>query len=359
AVAKANIKAEDVDEVIFGNVLTAGEGQNPARQAALGAGLPNSVPCTTVNKVCASGMKALALGSQAILCGSADVIVVGGMESMSNVPYYLPKQRWGSKYGNQEIVDGIVKDGLFDVYNETLMGNCAEVCAKEHGITRAEQDDFAIGSYKKAQAATNNGYFADEIVPVEIPGARGKPGKIVNTDDEVTNLNEEKLRAVKPAFVTDGTGTVTAPNSSTLSDGAAALILVSKAKLQELSLTPIATVRGFADAAIEPVKFTTAPAVAIPKALKRANVTVDQIDSFELNEAFSVVGIANSRLLGLSEEKVNRFGGAVSIGHPLGCSGARVIVTLLNVLKKTGGKLGCAGICNGGGGASAVVVELA
>ncbi|KAJ3109704.1 erg10, acetyl-CoA C-acetyltransferase [Phlyctochytrium planicorne] len=358
ALQKSNVPADQVDEVIFGNVLSAGLGQNPARQAALGAGLPNSTPSTTINKVCASAMKAVALGAQAILSGSADIVVAGGMESMSNVPYYLPKQRFGSKYGNQEILDGIVNDGLTDVYNKFLMGNAAELCAKKFEITREEQDDFAIGSYQKAQAATSNGYFKEEIIPVEIPGARGKPGKTITTDDEVPNLNEEKLRGVKPVFVTDGTGTVTAPNASTLSDGAAAVILVSKSKLLALGLTPIAKVRSFADAAQEPEWFTIAPSLAVPKALARANITKDAVDAFELNEAFAVVGIANTRILGLAPEKVNQFGGAVAIGHPLGCSGARIIATLISVLKQKGGKIGCAGICNGGGGASAIVVEL-
>ncbi|KAJ3409012.1 erg10, acetyl-CoA C-acetyltransferase [Chytridiales sp. JEL 0842] len=358
ALSKAGVPATEVDEVIFGNVLSAGLGQNPARQAALGAGLPNSVPCTTVNKVCASGSKSIALAAQAILTGSADVVVAGGMESMSNVPYYLPKQRWGSKYGNQEVLDGLVKDGLTDVYNNYLMGNAAEVCAKEHGFGRTDQDDYAIKSYQKAQAATAAGDFKEEIIPVEIPGARGKPGKVITTDDEVENLNVEKLRAVKPAFITDGTGTVTAPNASTLSDGAAALILVSKSKLESLKLTPLAIVRGWADAAQEPERFTTAPALAIPKSLKHAKIPITSVDYFEVNEAFSVVSLANMKILNLDANKVNVFGGAVAMGHPLGCSGARIVVTLLSVLRKRGGKIGCAGICNGGGGASALVVEL-
>ncbi|KAI9325328.1 Thiolase, N-terminal domain-containing protein [Zopfochytrium polystomum] len=358
ALAKANVPASAVDEVIFGNVLSAGLGQNPARQAALGAGLPNTVPATTVNKVCASAMKAIILGAQAIAAGSADVVVAGGMESMSNVPYYLAKQRWGSKYGHQEIVDGIVKDGLFDVYNEYLMGNAAELCASEHKISREEQDDYAIGSYQKAQNAHASGLFADEIIPVEVPGARGKPGKVVTTDDEVSNLNIEKLRAVKPAFVTDGTGTVTAPNASPLSDGAAAVVLVSASKLASLNLTPIAVLRGTADAAHEPERFTTAPSVAAPKAVARAGLTLADVDAFEFNEAFAVVGIANKRILGLPADKINKFGGAVAIGHPLGCSGARIVATLVSVLRRTGGKVGCAAICNGGGGASALVIEL-
>ncbi|KAI9014906.1 Thiolase, N-terminal domain-containing protein [Gaertneriomyces semiglobifer] len=358
ALAKANVPASEVQEVFFGNVLSANLGQNPARQAALGAGLPNSVPCTTVNKVCASAMKSVIFGAQAILCGTADVVVTGGMESMSNVPYYLPKQRWGAKYGHQEVVDGLMKDGLTDVYNNYQMGVAAELCAKDHEIDRAAQDDYAIATYQRAQAATNDGSFQDEIIPVEVRGARGKPNKIVNTDDEVPNLNPEKLRAVKPAFQ-PADGTVTAPNSSTLSDGAACVILVSGEKLAELNLTPIARIRGWADAAREPERFTTAPALAIPKAIKHAGLrSSDEVDFFEINEAFSVVAIANQQILKLDKEKVNVFGGSVAIGHPLGASGARIIATLCNVLKKKGGKIGCAGICNGGGGASAIVLEL-
>ncbi|KAJ3193801.1 erg10, acetyl-CoA C-acetyltransferase [Irineochytrium annulatum] len=353
------LKPTDVDEVLMGNVLSANVGQNPARQASIGAGIPDSVPCTTVNKVCSSGMKCVSMAAQAIRSGDADVVVAGGMESMSNVPYYLPKQRFGAKYGHSEVLDGLVRDGLTDVYNGKLMGLCAEACAKKHEVTREEQDEAAIGSYMKAQKAFENGWFADEIVEVEVPGARGKPGKIVKTDEEVTNLNVEKLKAIKPAFLTDGSGTVTAPNSSTLSDGAAALILVSRRKLEQLNLTPLAVLRSWADAAREPEFFTTAPSLAVPKALTKAGVDVAKVDAFELNEAFAVVAVANRKILGLDAEKVNQFGGAVSMGHPLGCSGARVIVTLISVLRKKGGKVGCAGICNGGGGASAVVVELA
>ncbi|KAJ3091763.1 erg10, acetyl-CoA C-acetyltransferase [Quaeritorhiza haematococci] len=357
ALEKSKILPEAIDEVFFGCVLSANLGQNPARQAAIKAGLPNSVPCTTVNKVCASGMKATALGVQAILSGTADVVVAGGMDSMSNTPYYLTKQRWGSKYGNQEIVDGIVRDGLWDVYNEYLMGNAAELCAKEHGFSREAQDDYAISSYERAQAATASGAFAEEVVPVEIPGARGKPGKTVTADDEQANLNKEKLRSVKPAFQADGT--VTAPNASTLSDGAAAIVLISGEKARALGITPIARIRGWADAAREPERFTTAPALAIPKAIRHAQLPdASAIDYFEINEAFSVVSLANMKLLNLDASKVNVHGGAVAMGHPLGCSGARIIVTLINVLKQKGGKVGCAGVCNGGGGASAMVVEL-
>lgn len=344
--------------MFFGNVLSANLGQNPARQAALAAGLPHRVPCTTVNKVCASGTKAIIFAAQSILLGNADIVVAGGMESMSNTPYYLPKQRWGSKYGHQEVVDGVVKDGLTDVYHGYAMGVAAELCAKEHTISRTEQDDYAISSYQRAQAATSSGAFNDEIVPIEIPGQRGKPGKTVSVDDESSNLNVDKLRAVKPAFQPID-GTVTAPNSSTLSDGAACVVLISGEKLAELNLTPIARIRGWADAAQEPERFTTAPALAIPKAIKHAGLeSVKDIDYFEINEAFSVVAVANQRLLGLDAEKVNVFGGAVALGHPLGCSGARIVATLCNVLRQKGKKIGCAGICNGGGGASALVIEL-
>ncbi|KAJ3125525.1 erg10, acetyl-CoA C-acetyltransferase [Nowakowskiella sp. JEL0407] len=356
ALAKANIPASSVEEVYFGNVLTANVGQNPARQAALGAGIPNSVPATTVNKVCASAMKAIALGASSILLGDAHIIVAGGQESMSNAPYYSTKTRWGSKYGHQELVDGIVQDGLWDVYNKYLMGNAAELCAREHEFSREQSDDYAIGSYKKAQAATNDGSFKDEIVPIDVPGPRGKPGKTVSTDDEVPNLNESKLRTISPAFEKEGT--VTAPNASTLSDGAAAIILVSGEKVKELGLKPIAKIRSFADAALEPERFTIAPSLAIPKALEKAKISIDEVDYFEINEAFSVVALANQKILNIDPSKVNAFGGAVAIGHPLGASGARIVCTLLNVLAKKGKKIGAAGICNGGGGASALVVEL-
>ncbi|KAI8819431.1 Thiolase, N-terminal domain-containing protein [Fimicolochytrium jonesii] len=357
AVEKSRVPADKIDEVFYGNVLSANLGQNPARQAALGAGVPNTVPCTTVNKVCASGAKAIIFAAQAILTGTAEVVVAGGMESMSNTPYYLPQQRWGSKYGHQGIIDGVLKDGLTDAYNEQPMGIAGELCAKDHSISRQEQDDYAINSYQKAQAATAAGYFNEEIVPVTLPGARGKPGKTITTDDEVPNLNVEKLRAVKPAFQPQD-GTVTAPNASTLSDGAAALVIVSAAILAQYNLKPLARIRGWADAAREPERFTTAPALAIPKALKHASLSIDAIDAFEINEAFSVVAIANQRILNIDPAKINKFGGAVAIGHPLGCSGARIVATLINVLRQKGGKLGVAGVCNGGGGASAVVIEL-
>ncbi|KAJ5985163.1 hypothetical protein N7499_008559 [Penicillium canescens] len=350
------INASDVEEVFFGNVLSAGVGQNPARQCALGAGLNDSTVCTTVNKVCASGLKAIILGAQTIMTGNADVIVAGGTESMSNTPHYLQTMRNGAKYGNQTLVDGIQKDGLMDASSQELMGLAAEECAQDHDFNRSQQDEYAIRSYQKAQAAQQAGAFDYEIAPIEIPGFRGKPGVTISQDDEPKNLNPDKLRAMKPAFI-PGTGTVTAPNSSPLNDGAAAVVLVSEAKVKELGLKPIAKILGWGDAAHKPSKFTTAPALAIPKALKHAGVTQDSIDAFEINEAFSVVALANLKLLGLSEEKVNIHGGAVAIGHPLGASGARIVSTLLGVLSAKKGKLGCVGICNGGGGASALVLE--
>ncbi|EGF82410.1 hypothetical protein BATDEDRAFT_18805 [Batrachochytrium dendrobatidis JAM81] len=356
AITKAKINPELIEEIFFGNVLSANNGQNPARQVALGAGCSKSIPATTLNKVCASGMKAIELAALTISSGNAHIIAAGGCESMSNAPFYLPGQRWGTKFGNQEIVDSIIKDGLFDVYNKYVMGNAAELCAKEFEISREAQDDYAISSYQRAQAATKAGHSSNEIVNVEIPGVRGKPGKTISEDEGINNLDISKLRAMKPAFQSVD-GTVTAPNSSPLNDGAAALILVSGSKLKELGLVPVAKILGWADAAREPERFTIAPSLAIPKALKHANQTIEDMDFFELNEAFSVVAIANSKILGLSAEKVNVFGGAVAIGHPLGCSGARIVVTLINVLKTRGGRKGIAGICNGGGGASAVVIE--
>ncbi|KAK2749804.1 erg10, acetyl-CoA C-acetyltransferase [Onygenales sp. PD_40] len=351
------IKPSDVEEVFFGNVLSANVGQNPARQCAIGAGLSESTVCTTVNKVCASSLKAVILGAQTIMTGTADIVVAGGAESMSNAPHYLPNLRTGAKYGHQSMVDGIMKDGLTDAYGKKeLMGLQAEECADDYGFTREQQDDYAIRSYERAQAAQKAGLLDAEIAPIEIPGFRGKPGVIVDKDEEAKNLFPEKLRAMKPAFI-PGTGTVTAPNSSPLNDGAAALVLVSEAKLKELNIKPIAKILGWGDAARTPSKFTTAPSLAIPKALKHAGVEQDAIDAFEINEAFSVVALANLKLLNLSADKVNIHGGAVALGHPLGASGARILTTLLGVLKAKGGKLGCAGICNGGGGASAIVVE--
>lgn len=355
ALKKAKLDSSAVQEVFFGNVLSANVGQNPARNAAINAGLSNSVPCTTVNKVCASGMKAIAMGAQSIMLGMNDIVVAGGMESMSNTPYYLPKARFGSKFGHQEMVDGIVKDGLWDAYNKFLMGDAAEICAEEHGFNRESQDDYAVESYKRAQKATEEGLFADEIVPVCFT-SRGKT-VTVEQDDEVSNFNEQKMRNVKPVFKTNGT--VTAPNASPLSDGAAAVVLISESKAKELGVPVLAKICGFADAAREPERFTLAPALAIPKAIENAKLSAEQIDFYEINEAFSVVSLANMKLLNLTAEKVNLFGGAVALGHPLGCSGARIIATLISVLKKKGGKIGCAGVCNGGGGASAMVIELA
>lgn len=356
ALEKASVDPSEVQEVVFGNVLTANLGQNPARQAALGAGIPDTVVCTTVNKVCASAMKATIVGAQSIILGTNDLVVVGGQESMTNTPYYIPKARSGCKYGNQQIIDGIIQDGLFDIYNNYQMGNAAEATATEYNITREQQDDFAIQSYKRAQEATAKGYFTEEIIPVEIPATKYKPASTVTVDEEISHLNETKLRNVRPAFVTGGT--VTAPNSSTISDGAAALVLASKEKCEALGLKPIAKLTGWGEAAHDPAHFTTAPSKAIPKALKHANVSQDDIDFFEINEAFAVVSLTNQKILNIPSDKLNVFGGACSMGHPLGCSGARIIVTLLSVLKQKGGKIGCAAICNGGGGASSVIVEL-
>ena len=352
------VKPDTVEEVFFGNVLSANVGQNPARQCALGGGLPPSTVCTTVNKVCASGVKAIVLGAQTIMTGNADIVVAGGAESMSQCPHYLPNMRTGAKFGNQSLVDGVLRDGLTDAYGKKEhMGLQGEECAQDHGFNREQQDDYAIQSYQRAQAAEKAGLFDFEIAPIELPGARGKPGVTISKDDEPKNLNMEKLRSIKPAFITDGSGTVTAPNASPLSDGAAAVVLMSEEKMKELSVKPIAKILGWGDAAQQPSKFTTAPALAIPKALKHAGVKLEDVDAFEINEAFSVVALANMKLLGITDEKVNVHGGAVALGHPLGGSGARIVTTLLGVLKANNGKIGCVGICNGGGGASALVIE--
>jgi acetyl-CoA C-acetyltransferase len=356
AVERAGIQPEDVQEVFMGSVIQANLGQAPARQASKFAGLPDSVICTTVNKVCASGMKAIMLGAQNILLGDADIVVAGGMESMSNVPYYSSNMRWGNKYGNVSLIDGLAKDGLTDVYHNYAMGNSAELCAKENNISREEQDAFAIESYKRSQAAINNGFFNAEIVPVSIPQKKGDP-ILFSKDEEAFNVKFDKIPELKPAFIKDGT--VTAANASTMNDGAAALVLMSKEKADALGLKPLAIIRSYADAAQAPEWFTTTPSLAVPKAVEKAGLKMSDLDFVELNEAFSVVGIVNAQKMNLDPAKVNVHGGAVSLGHPLGCSGARIIVTLIHVLKQNAGKIGAAGICNGGGGASAMVIELA
>lgn len=356
AVEKSGLQPGQIQEVIFGNVLQANLGQAPARQAAKFAGLPDNVIATTVNKVCASGMKAIALAAQSILLGDADIIVAGGMESMSNVPFYLPGMRWGNKYGNAAAIDGLAKDGLTDVYDGQAMGNAAETCAEGCNISREAQDAFAIESYRRSQRAWNENKFANEITPVHIPQRKGEP-IIFDKDEEPFNVKFDKIPQLNPVFKKDGT--VTAANASTMNDGAAALVLMSKEKAGELNIKPIAVIRSYADAEQAPEWFTTSPSLVIPKAIAKAGLQMSDIDFFELNEAFSVVGIANIQKMNLDAGKVNVNGGAVSLGHPLGCSGARIIVTLINVLKQNGGKFGAAGICNGGGGASAMVIELA
>ncbi|GAA4329802.1 acetyl-CoA C-acyltransferase [Flaviaesturariibacter amylovorans] len=354
AVERAGIKPEMVNEVLMGCVIQAGLGQAPARQAARYAGLPDNVVCTTVNKVCASGMKAIAQGAQSILLGDSDIVVAGGMENMSQVPFYVENMRWGNKYGNTNMVDGLAKDGLTDCYSQTAMGNAADFCASENKISREEQDAFAIESYQRSQKAWENGMFADEVVPVEIPSKKGDP-IVVSKDEEPFNVKFDKIPGLKPAFGKEGT--VTAANASTMNDGAAAVVLMSREKAEELGIRPLAVLRGYADAEQEPVWFTTTPSIAVPVAVQRAGIQMSDVDYVELNEAFSVVGIVNTRKMNLDPAKVNVHGGAVSLGHPLGCSGARIIVTLVNVLKHKGGKYGAAGICNGGGGASAMVIE--
>jgi acetyl-CoA C-acetyltransferase len=355
AVDRAGIKPEQVDELLMGCVIQANLGQAPARQACKISGLPDKVICTTVNKVCASGMKAISQGAASISLGEGDIIVAGGMESMSNVPFYAEQVRWGNKYGNSTLIDGIAKDGLTDVYDGLAMGNAADMCAKECGISREEQDAFAVESYKRSQAAWNSGHFNNEVIPVEVPQRKGD-ALVINKDDEPFNVKFDKIPDLRPAFSKEGT--VTAANASTMNDGAAALVLMSKEKAEELGVKPLAKIIGYADAEQEPKWFTTAPAIAVPKAVERAGLKMEEIDFIELNEAFSVVGIENTRRLKLDPAKVNVHGGAVSLGHPLGCSGARIIVTLINVMKQHGGKYGVAGVCNGGGGASAMVLEL-
>jgi len=354
ALLKAGLAAEHIDEVIMGSVIQAGLGQAPARQAAKKAGLPDKVICTTINKVCASGMKSIAIAAQNILLGDADIIIAGGMESMSNVPFYNTTQRWGNKYGDVMMQDGLAKDGLVDVYDQVAMGNFADLCASKYEISRAAQDEFATNSYKKAQAAITNGWFKDEIIPVEIPQKKGA-SIIVAQDEEPTKVNFEKITQLNPAFTKDGT--VTAANASTMNDGAAALVLMSAEKAKALGIQPIAIIKGFADAEQDPKWFTTTPALALPKALQKAGLKKEDIDFFEFNEAFSVVGIVNTKILALDMNKVNVHGGAVALGHPLGCSGARIIVSLIHILQKKKAKYGAAAICNGGGGASAMVIE--
>ena len=355
AMEKINLDPQHIQEVFMGNVLQAGEGQAPARQASIFAGISENVPCTTVNKVCASGMKAISLAAQTILAGDNDVVVAGGMENMSAVPHYLPNSRNGQKLGNINMLDGLVHDGLTDVYNNYHMGNAAELCAKECNITREAQDEFTIESYNRSAKAWENGWFNNEVIPVEIPQRKGDP-IMFDHDEEYKNVRFDKIPALRPVFQREGT--VTAANASTINDGASAVILMSGEKVKELGITPLAKIRGYADAAQAPEWFTTAPAKALPRALEKAGLTYGDVDFYEINEAFSVVAIANNQEMNLDPAKVNMHGGAVSLGHPLGSSGSRIIVTLINVLKQQGGKVGAAGICNGGGGASAMVIEL-
>lgn len=353
ALERAGVKPEQVNEVIMGSVLQANLGQAPARQAAKFAGLPDTVNCVTVNKVCASGMKSIALAAQSIMLGDNDIVVAGGMENMSQVPYYVESNRWGAKYGNTALVDGLAKDGLTDVYSNNAMGVCADLCASEYKFTREQQDEFAINSYKRSAAAWAAGKFKDEVIPVTVKTKKGDVEFI--EDEEYKNVNFEKIPALKAVFTKDGT--VTAANASTMNDGAAALVLMSADKAKELGLTPIARVRGYADAEQAPEWFTTSPSIAVPKAVEKAGLNMSDIEYYELNEAFSVVGLANMKLMNLNPDRVNVNGGAVSLGHPLGASGARVIVTLINVLRQNNARFGAAGICNGGGGATALVIE--
>jgi len=354
ALEKAKVESSNIDEVYFGNVCQDNLGQAPARKAALGAGIGNNVPSTTVNKVCSSGMKSVMFAAQSIMLGHGDILVAGGMESMSNIPFYMPKARWGMKYGHGQVIDGLQKDGLTDAYNHQAMGNCADATAVKYDISREQQDEFAIQSYKRSAAATDNGNFKEEIVAVNVPQRRGDD-LIIAEDEEYKKVKFEKVPALRPAFSKEGTAT--AANSSTINDGASAIIVASEDAVQKFGLTPIAEILSFADAAHEPEWFTTAPTLAAPKALKRANLTKDDVDFFEVNEAFSVVTLAFNKELGISEEKVNVNGGAVSLGHPLGASGARILTTLNHVLHQNDGEIGCATLCNGGGGASAIVIK--
>ena len=353
ALNKINLAPTLVDEVLMGNVISAGLGQAPARQAAMFAGIPDTVPCTTINKVCASGMKSIMLAAQAIKTGDAEIVIAGGMENMSSIPHYIAGRK-ATKLGNIKVVDGLLVDGLTDVYNQKHMGTCGDLCATEHGFSREDQDAFAITSYKRSAKAWENKAFLNEIVPVEIPQRKGDP-IIFSEDEEYKNVKMEKIPSLRPVFNKEGT--VTAANASTLNDGAAALVLMSSEKAKELNLKPLAKIKGYADAAHEPEWFTTAPAKALPKAYAKAGISQKDVDYFELNEAFSVVGLANIKLLNLDAEKVNVNGGAVSLGHPLGMSGARIVIALTSVLAQNNAKIGAAGICNGGGGASAIVIE--
>ena len=353
ALTKINLDPSLVDEVFMGNVVQAGVGQAPARQAALGAGIPKNVPCTTVNKVCASGMKAVMFAAQSITLGDNDIVVAGGMESMSQIPHYV-HMRNGQKFGPTTLIDGMQKDGLVDAYDGNAMGVCADACATKYNFSREDQDAFAIESYKRSAAAWESGKFADEVIPVEVPQRRGEP-VVVSEDEEFKNVRMEKISSLRPAFSKEGT--VTAANASTINDGAGAVILMTREKAEELNLDILCSIKGYADAATDPEWFTTAPSKALPKALAKAGVGQGEIEYFEFNEAFSVVGLANMKILGLSTDKVNVNGGAVSLGHPLGCSGVRILITLINVLKQNNAKLGAAAICNGGGGASAMVIS--
>ncbi len=354
ALSKINLDPAEVNEVYMGNVLTANVGQAPATQASIYAGIPNNTPTTTINKVCASGMKTIMLGAQSIMLGTNDVVVAGGMESMSNAPFYLENNRWGAKLGHGKVVDGIIRDGLWDVYKDYHMGNAAELCATDKNISREDQDAYAIESYKRSAAASEAGKFKAEISPVSIPQRKGDP-IVVDTDEEYANVKFDKIPSLRPVF--DKAGTVTAANASSINDGAAAVVLMSKEKAEALGIKPIAKIRGFADAQKAPEWFTTAPSDAIPKALANAGVSAEEVDFYEINEAFAVVCIANNQILNLDPKKVNVYGGAVSLGHPIGCSGARIVVTLASILSQENGKIGVAGICNGGGGASAIVIE--
>jgi acetyl-CoA C-acetyltransferase len=353
ALNKIGLKPEMVEEVLMGNVVQAGVGQAPARQAALGAGIPDTVPCTTINKVCASGMKAVMQGAQAIMLGDADIIVAGGMENMSLIPHYM-HLRSGHKFGPATMIDGMQKDGLVDAYDHNAMGTCADLCATEHNFSREDQDAFAIQSYERSAKAWKDGKYDNEVVPVEVPQRKGDP-IVIKEDEEFKNVRMDKISSLRPAFSKDGT--VTAANASTINDGAGAVVLMSREKAEELGLKVLASIKSFADAAQEPKWFTTSPSKALPKALAKAGISQDDVDFFEFNEAFAVVGLANMKILGLTDKNTNVNGGAVSLGHPLGCSGVRIIITLLNVLEQNNAKTGAAAICNGGGGASAIVIQ--